>query len=233
MRNPSPDPLSAASACFAAVAGPIFRSLDSRIVSRSNGAPHSPQHFGGDPARTQGSISFGGKVAKWAPGKGWVETVQTERLLRPAHWVANRRQLGALRQRSWIARLSARRPDRTAASSFVRAACRVAPPESRRRRRSTAALGQQEQVLVRLGRAVGDRLGHRVGLCPDDVGAQVPAIGSEGEGDHPGDADEVFGLEAGRDVRATLRAALLVLDVYDDPPGLHCARAPRLTAARR
>ena len=32
----------------------------------------------------QGSISFGGKVAKWAPGKGWVVTVQTERLLRPA-----------------------------------------------------------------------------------------------------------------------------------------------------
>src|SRR5882672_3366627 len=29
-----------------------------------------------------GSISLGGKVAKWAPGKGLVATVQTERLLR-------------------------------------------------------------------------------------------------------------------------------------------------------
>ena len=27
-----------------------------------------------------GSISFGGNVAKWASGKGWVETVHTERL---------------------------------------------------------------------------------------------------------------------------------------------------------
>jgi hypothetical protein len=39
------------------------------------------------------------------------------------------------------------------------------------------ALAQQEQVLVRLGAAVGYALGHRVRLRPDDVLAQIPAIG--------------------------------------------------------
>src|SRR5260370_32666034 len=38
---------------------------------------------GGQPALMHGSISAGGKVAKWACGKGEVATVQTERLLRP------------------------------------------------------------------------------------------------------------------------------------------------------
>ncbi len=48
----------------------VVQSLDDAhsgtVIIRSHGAPHSPQHFGGDPARMHGSISLGGKVAKWA-----------------------------------------------------------------------------------------------------------------------------------------------------------------------
>src|SRR6478672_1622613 len=58
----------------------------------------------------------------------------------------------------------------------------------------TGALGQQEEVLVRGGRSVLNALRHRIRLRPDDVAAQVPAIGSEGEGDHPRDPDEILGL---------------------------------------
>src|SRR5690606_25856633 len=44
------------------------------------------------------------------------------------------------------------------------------------------ALGEQEQVLVRLRGAVPHALGHRVGLVPDDVRAEVPAVGLQREG---------------------------------------------------
>jgi hypothetical protein len=49
---------------------------------------------------------------------------------------------------------------------------------------------------VRLRRPVGDALGHGVGLRPDDVAAEIPAVGAEGEGEKPGDANEVFGFQA-------------------------------------
>ena len=47
---------------------------------------------------------------------------------------------------------------------------------------------------MRLRRAVGDGLGHGVRPRPDDLGAQVPAVCAEGEGEEPGLAEEVFGL---------------------------------------
>jgi len=39
-------------------------------------------------------------------------------------------------------------------------------------------------------------LGHRIRLVPDDVLPQIPPVRLQREGDAPGDADEVFGLEA-------------------------------------
>src|SRR6266567_4224460 len=54
-------------------------------VTRSHGAPHCSHALDDEPARMHGSISFGGKVAKWAELYGAVGTVQTERLLRPVH----------------------------------------------------------------------------------------------------------------------------------------------------
>src|SRR5215472_9567120 len=44
---------------------------------------------------------------------------------------------------------------------------------------------------------VGDRLRHRIGLRPDDVRAQPPAVSLQRQRDAPGDADEILGLEAG------------------------------------
>src|SRR5690606_5515982 len=38
------------------------------------------------------------------------------------------------------------------------------------------ALGKQENVLMRPRRPIRHALGHRVGLCPDDVAAQIPAV---------------------------------------------------------
>src|SRR4029450_12898735 len=76
-------------------------------------------------------------------------------------------------------------------------------------------LRQQEQIFMALRRPVGDRLWHRVGFGPDDVGAEPPAVGLKREGDAPGDADEVFRLKALSDealppmvydIVATLRA---------------------------
>ena len=49
---------------------------------------------------------------------------------------------------------------------------------------------------MRLRRAVGDGLRHRVRLAPDDVAAQIPAVRLERERDAPRDAHEVFRLEA-------------------------------------
>jgi len=45
-------------------------------------------------------------------------------------------------------------------------------------------------------RAVGDALRHGVRLAPDDVAAEPPASGLEGEGHAPRDAHEVLRLEA-------------------------------------
>jgi hypothetical protein len=71
-----------------------------------------------------------------------------------------------------------------------------AAPGSRPRRRNTGRPGEQEQVLVRLRRPVRHRLRHRVRLRPDDVGAQVPPVGLEGEREPPRDTDEILRLEA-------------------------------------
>src|SRR3990172_1100970 len=66
------------------------------------------------------------------------------------------------------------------------------------------ALAQEEQGLVALGRPVGHALGHGVGLVPDDVRAEIPAVGLERQRHAPRDTDEVFGLEAVR-LWSTLR----------------------------
>src|SRR5262249_34806378 len=57
-------------------------------------------------------------------------------------------------------------------------------------------LREQKHVLVRLRRPVGHRFRHRVGLRPDDVGAEVPAVGLERQGEPPRHADQIFRLEA-------------------------------------
>ena len=56
---------------------------------------------------------------------------------------------------------------------------------------------EEEDGLMGLGAAVGDGFGHGIGFMPDDLLPEIPAVGAEGEGDHPRDAAEVFGLEAG------------------------------------
>src|SRR5690554_1460051 len=54
----------------------------SRSTSRLHGAPQCGHAFSGEPARIHGSIRSGGNTAKCAPLNGFVETVQTVRLLR-------------------------------------------------------------------------------------------------------------------------------------------------------
>jgi len=48
-----------------------------------------------------------------------------------------------------------------------------------------------------LGRPVGHAFRHRIGFQPDDVAPQPPAIGAQGEGNHPRDSDKILGLESG------------------------------------
>ena len=45
------------------------------------------------------------------------------------------------------------------------------------------------------GRAVGHALGHTIGLVPNNVAAEIPPVGLEGEGDAPGDAQQLLVLE--------------------------------------
>ena len=54
--------------------------------------------------------------------------------------------------------------------------------------------GQQEQVFVRRRAAVAHRLRHRVRLCPDDVPAQIPAVGLQREGQRQGMPTRSFDL---------------------------------------
>src|SRR3990167_9863 len=61
-------------------------------------------------------------------------------------------------------------------------------------------LRQEEHIFMRLRRAVRDALGHRIRLRPDDVAAEIPSVGLEGEGDTPRHSDEIFRFEA-RDCR--------------------------------
>ena len=58
-------------------------------------------------------------------------------------------------------------------------------------------LGEQKDVFVRPCRPVRHALRHRIGLGPDDVRSQIPAVRLEREGDAPWDAAKVFRLEAG------------------------------------
>jgi hypothetical protein len=51
---------------------------------------------------------------------------------------------------------------------------------------------------VRLCWSIGNRLGHRIVLVPNDVAPQVPAVGLEGEGDAPRDAVQILLLHADR-----------------------------------
>src|SRR5437588_10444512 len=49
-----------------------------------------------------------------------------------------------------------------------------------------------------LGAAIRDAFWHRIGFRPDDVLAQIPAIGLEREGNAPWDADQVLRLQIDR-----------------------------------
>jgi hypothetical protein len=69
------------------------------------------------------------------------------------------------------------------------------PPGSRRRRRSTAAPSTAGTGTRAPSSAGPSRSRHRVRLRPDDVRAQIPAVGAEGERDHPRDADQVLRLQ--------------------------------------
>lgn len=50
---------------------------------------------------------------------------------------------------------------------------------------------------MRFGAAVFHRFGHGVGLVPYQILAKVPTIRTQSEGDHPGNAYQVFGFDAG------------------------------------
>ena len=70
-------------------------------------------------------------------------------------------------------------------------------------------LRQQEHILVRLGAAIRYALWHRVRLVPDDILPEIPAIGAQGECQHPRNADQVFVLQPnGR--RIAMRSAALL-----------------------
>jgi hypothetical protein len=89
-------------------------------------------------------------------------------------------------------------------------------------------LRQQEDILMRLGAAVAHALGHWVRLVPDDVLAQIPAVGAEGEGQHPGDADQVFRLQSARRAPSLLvTAAALVGPLCTDSALIVIAPAVR------
>ena len=46
-----------------------------------------------------------------------------------------------------------------------------------------------------LGASVGHRFGHTIIFRPDDILPQIPPIGPERKCDHPGNPDQVFGLQ--------------------------------------
>ena len=56
-------------------------------------------------------------------------------------------------------------------------------------------LAQQKHIFMGLGASIHDAFWHWIGLCPDDVLSQPPAIDLEREGYPPRDAAEVLGLE--------------------------------------
>ena len=111
----------------------------------------------GQPARMQGSISAGGKVAKWASLNGCVVTSHTLRLLRPdaARWQTWTLDAG-LHRTAHVAMNTRLWPPRSSRLSC--ADCQQTGSRNRLRIvMIPLALAQQEQVLVRLGAAVGAR----------------------------------------------------------------------------
>src|SRR5690606_2112752 len=91
---------------------------------------------------------------------------------------------------NFLARVTARSTIVARVSCWLRDCCSIEVVSRR--------LAKQKDVLVRLGAAVAHALRHRVRLVPDDVLAQIPAIGLESESYSPGDADQVFRLEVVR-----------------------------------
>ena len=79
------------------------------------------------------------------------------------------------------------------------------------------SFAEQKNVFMRAGRAVADRFGHRVGLGPNYIGAQIPAVGLKGEGHAPGNADKVLGLEA-RMVQPALARARAPIRIPENEP---------------
>src|SRR6185437_5138536 len=86
-------------------------------------------------------------------------------------------------------------------------------------------LDEQEDEFVSAVEPVGDRFGHGVGLVPDDRVADDPAVVLQGEGDSPGQAEQVLGTQAvglpsgqrGTDVGMDWRTTDFV-DSYIMPP---------------
>src|SRR3990172_5451340 len=62
-------------------------------------------------------------------------------------------------------------------------------------------LREEEDLLVRPCRPVLRGVGHRVRLIPDNLRPEVPSGVPEGEGDSPGNPDEVLRLQAARPCR--------------------------------
>ena len=72
-------------------------------------------------------------------------------------------------------------------------------------------LRQQENILMSLGASVADTLRHRIRFVPDDVLPEIPTISAKGEGQHPRNADQVFGFEPFRRAPGLLVATTVVV----------------------
>ena len=166
-----------------------------RSTSRTHGAPHSGQHPRSDePARMHRRASSSGNVAKCASGYGWVAISHTLRTLRPAGLTrhAGRHRSDAPRSGAAVGR--PHRPARPSSPIGADPYC-VLLPHRFLVEEIPRPLRQQEHVLVRLRRPVRHRFRHRVRLRPDDVGAEVPAVGLERERDPPRDTDQILRLQ--------------------------------------
>src|SRR5579863_3822668 len=75
-------------------------------------------------------------------------------------------------------------------------------------------LAQQEHRLVRLRAAIRHALRHRIGLGPDDLLAQIPAVGAQSESEHPWNAYEVFGFKASLSLSSSNGIAMEFLCVF-------------------
>src|SRR5690242_3098815 len=66
---------------------------------------------------------------------------------------------------------------------------------------------------MRFGAAIPHAFRHRVRLAPDYVLPEIPAIGAEGEGEHPRDAQQVFVLRLSEIASLPHRSSLRHLDI--------------------